>query len=130
MESKELAHRNILIRIAKVDQFLRFFTLAKEFSVNKFKKLYQKGKELIHFFSNTKNMLILSQFTIKDGISFSELQEEMQISSSLLSYNLKKMTELGFLENTKLEESGEKRFSFYNVTELGRRVISQIFTLL
>ena len=128
MSSSKNNDRHILIRITKIDQFLRFFTSIKEFSVNKFKKLYQKGKDLIHFFSNTKNILILSHFTIKDVISFSELQEDMHISSSLLSYNLKKMTDLGFLEKIQKKESEGKRFSYYRITELGKSVISQIFS--
>ena len=129
MHSEEENHRNILIRITKIDQFLRFFTLVKEFSLNKFKFLYRKGKDLLQFFSNTKNILILSQFTIKDVMSFSELQEDLQISSSLLSYNLRKMTDLGFLEKIQRKEPEGKRFSYYQITELGRRVISQIFSV-
>ena len=95
--------RHILIRITKVDHFLRFLNLIKKFSVNKFKKLYQKGKDFIKFFSDTKKILILSRFTIADVLSFSEIQRELDVSSSLLSYDLKKMIDLGFLEKIHLE---------------------------
>ena len=127
MQSKNSERRNIVIRIMKIDEFLRFFNMVKEFSVNKFKKLYQKGKELVKFFSDTKKILILSRFTLVDTLSFSEIQHELDVSSSQLSYDLKKMTELGFLEKIHREERENKRFSFYKITQLGRKVIEQIF---
>ncbi len=96
---------------------------------NKFKKLYQKGKELGKFFSDTKKILILSRFTIKDTLSFTELQQWLGVSSSLLSYDLKKMTELGFLKKVYREERDNKKFSFYTLTTLGEKVVSQIFSL-
>ncbi|NVM31211.1 MAG: helix-turn-helix transcriptional regulator [Candidatus Helarchaeota archaeon] len=127
MQSKNAKRRNIVIRIIKIDEFLRFFNMVKEFSVNKFKKLYQKGKELVKFFSDTKKILILSRFTLVDTLSFSEIQRELDVSSSQLSYDLKKMTDLGFLEKIHREERENKRFSFYKITLLGRKVIEQIF---
>ena len=129
MASKNNGERNIFIRITKVDQFIRFFTLAKEFSVNKFKRLYQKGKELIKFFSDTKNLLILSQFAVKEVIPFSEIQKNLNVSSSLLSYNLKRMTDLGFLEKVQRDQRENNKFSFYKITNLGKSVVSQLFSI-
>ncbi|MHA1649017.1 MAG: winged helix-turn-helix domain-containing protein [Candidatus Helarchaeota archaeon] len=129
MNLVNLKDRHILIRITKIDQFIRFFSFIKEFSANKFKKLYQKGKELGKFFSDTKKILILSRFTIKDTLSFTELQQWLGVSSSLLSYDLKKMTELGFLKKVYREERDNKKFSFYTLTTLGEKVVSQIFSL-
>ncbi|MHA1264056.1 MAG: ArsR family transcriptional regulator [Candidatus Helarchaeota archaeon] len=121
--------RHIVIRITKVDQFLRFFNNLKEFSVNKFKLLYKKGKELVNFFSDMKKLLILSKFILveEDILSFSDIQRELDVSSSLLSYDLKKLVDLGFLEKIYREDRQDKKFSFYKVTELGKRVIEQIF---
>ncbi|MDD1779261.1 MAG: winged helix DNA-binding protein [Candidatus Helarchaeota archaeon] len=79
------------------------------------------------FFSDTKKILILSRFSFKDTLSFTELQHDLDVSSSLLSYDLKKMTELGFLEKKYSEERADKKFSYYTLTDLGRKTISQIF---
>ncbi|MHA1276383.1 MAG: hypothetical protein ACTSQI_14960 [Candidatus Helarchaeota archaeon] len=95
--------------------------------MHKFKKLYQKGKDLIQFFNSTKNILILSRFTIRDVLSFTEIQQGLQISSSLLTYNLKQMTALGFVEKFYQKRREDKKFSFYKVTQLGKKVIHQIF---
>ncbi|NVM52655.1 MAG: winged helix-turn-helix transcriptional regulator [Candidatus Helarchaeota archaeon] len=121
--------RNILIQITKVDQIIRGLTFIKDFSVNKFKKLYQKGKDFIKFLSDTKKILILSQFTMKDSLAFTEIQQDLNISSSLLSYNLKKMTDLGFLKKINRKERRKMKFSYYRVTELGKKVLAQIFFL-
>ncbi len=97
--------------------------------MNKFKKLYGKGKELINFFSDTKKILILSQFTDQETLSFSGLMENLQVSSSLLAYDLNKMTQLGFLEKVYRDERGSNKSSFYALTNLGKKVISQIFLI-
>lgn len=128
------SNKNILVRVMKIDQFIQFFKFLKDFTVKSFsveglKKLYVKAKELTNFFSDTKNILILSRFTYKDTMSFSEIQREMIFSSSLLSYNLRKMTELGFLKKVYQEERENKKFSYYTLTDLGRKLISQIFIL-
>ena len=131
---KEKENRNILVRVMKIDQFIQFFKFLKDFTVKSFsveslKKLYVKAKELINFFSDTKNILILSRFTFHDTMSFSEIQREMVFSSSLLSYNLRKMTELGFLKKVYQEERENNKFSYYTLTDLGRKLIAQIFML-
>ena len=126
MSSENKEERHILIRITKVDHFLRFLNNVKKFSVNKFKKLYQKGKDLIKFFSDTKKILILSRFTFKDTIAFSDIQRDLNISSSLLSYDLNQMVKLGFLERMYQEEREEKKFSFYKLTGFGKKVLSQV----
>jgi DNA-binding HxlR family transcriptional regulator len=117
----------------KIDQFIRFFKFLKDFTVNGsnwlIEQLSIRAKELLNFFSDTKKILILSRFTFKDTLSFSEIQQELDMSSSLLSYDLKKMTELGFLKKIYLEEREDKKFSYYSLTELGKKLISQIFML-
>ncbi|HUY00910.1 MAG TPA: hypothetical protein VMV49_15215 [Candidatus Deferrimicrobium sp.] len=95
--------------------------------MNKFKKLYQKGKVLVNFFSDTKNILILSRFTIADTLAFTEIQHDLRLSSSLLAYNLNRMIELGFVKKTYREDRSNKKYSFYQLTDLGAKVISQIF---
>ena len=119
--------RHILIRITKLDQFFRFFKFVKEFSVNKFKNLYQKGKDLIKFFSDTKKLLILSKFSKEDKLSFSEIQQDLQLTSPQLAYDLKQMTSLGFLEKLYQKARRNKTFSYYQVTELGRAIIDKVF---
>jgi len=128
---KEKENKNILVRVMKIDQFIRFFKFLKDFSVKSsnwiIEQLSIKAKELINFFSDTKKILILSRFNFKDTLSFTEIQQDLDISSSLLSYDLKKMTELGFLNKNYSEERADKKFSYYTLTELGRKLISQIF---
>ncbi len=128
MQSEKSEQRNIVIRVMKIDQILRFFNLLKEFSLNKFKKLYQKGKDFVKFFSDTKKILILSRFTIEEVLSFSDIQRNLDISSSQLSYDLKQFIDLGFLEKIHRVDRQNKQFSFYKVTEFGRKVITQIFS--
>ena len=126
MSSENKEERHILIRITKVDHFLRFLNFVKEFSVNKFKGLYQKGKDLIKFFLDTKKILILSRFTFKDTLAFSDIQRDLNISSSLLSYDLNQMVKVGFLERIYQEERKEKKFSYYRLTGLGKKVLAQV----
>jgi DNA-binding HxlR family transcriptional regulator len=125
MQIEDSKKKNLLIRITKVDQFLRFFSFLKDFSVNKFKNLYKKGKDLVNFFSDTKNILILSRFTVADTLAFTEIQKDLQLSSSLLAYNLNRMTELGFVKKT--YQRSKNKYSFYKLTDLGAKVVSQIF---
>jgi len=124
---------NIFIRIMKINQFIQFFKFLRTFSVKSsnwiINQLSIKAKDLLNFFSDTKKILILSRFTFKDTLSFTEIQRDLDISSSLLSYDLKKMTELGFLEKRYREEREDKKFSYYTLTDLGRKIISQIFML-
>ncbi len=120
----------ILIQITKITQFISFFKLLKDFSVNKFKRLYEKGKDLIKFFSDTKKIFILSRFTLKDTLSFTEIQQELGVSSSLLSYDLRKMIDLGFIEKTYRGERQNNQFSFYQLTNLGKKVVLQLFSLI
>ena len=127
MQIDDEPKKHFLIRITKIDQFLRFFKFLKEFSVDKFKKLYQKGKDLIQFFSDTKKILILSRFTIQDVLAFTEIQQELEISSSLLSYNLRQMTQLGFIERIYRQDRENNKFSYYKLTDLGQKVVSQLF---
>jgi DNA-binding HxlR family transcriptional regulator len=81
----------------------------------------------VNFFSDTKNILILSRFTIADTLAFTEIQQDLRLSSSLLAYNLNRMTELGFVKKTYRENRTNKKYSFYQLTNLGEKVISQIF---
>ncbi len=124
---------NIFIRIMKIDQFIQFFKFLRAFSIKSsnwiINQLSIRAKDLLNFFSDTKKILILSRFTFKDTLSFTEIQRDLDISSSLLSYDLKKMTELGFLEKRYSERREDKKFSYYTLTDLGRKIISQIFML-
>lgn len=128
---KDSESSNILIRIMKIDQLIQVFKALRTFSVKSsnwvLNQLATKAKDLLAFFSDTKKILILTRFSFKDTLSFTELQRDLDISSSLLSYDLKKMTELGFLEKKYSEDREDKKFSFYTLTDLGRKTISQIF---
>ena len=128
---KDKASSNIFIRIMKINQFIQVFKFLRAFSVKSsnwiLNQLAIRAKELLNFFSDTKKILILTRFSFKDTLSFSELQRDLNISSSLLSYDLKKMTELGFLEKKYSEEREDKKFSYYSLTELGRKIILQLF---
>ena len=128
---KDKASSNIFIRVMKIDQFIQFFKFLRTFSVKSsnwvMNQLATRAKELLNFFSDTKKILILSRFSFKDTLSFTEIQRDLDVSSSLLSYDLKKMTELGFLEKKYSEEREDKKFSYYTLTDLGRKTISQIF---
>jgi DNA-binding HxlR family transcriptional regulator len=126
-EQNDKASSNIFIRLMKIDQFIQFFKFLRAFSVKSMNQLAIRAKDLINFFSDTKKILILSRFSFKDTLSFSELQRDLDVSSSLLSYDLKKMTDLGFLEKKYSEERENKKFSYYTLTDLGRKLISQLF---
>jgi DNA-binding HxlR family transcriptional regulator len=129
---KDKEANNIFIRVMKIDQFIQFFKFLRAFSVKGsnwvMKQLATRAKDLLGLFSDTKKILILSRFSFKDTLSFTEIQRDLDISSSLLSYDLRKMTELGFLEKKYSEEREDKKFSYYSLTDLGRKIISQIFT--
>ena len=131
---KDKETHNIFIRVMKIDQFIQFFKFLRAFTVKSsnwvMNQLAIKAKDLLSFFSDTKKILILSKFlSFKDTLSFTEIQHDLDISSSLLSYDLKKMTALGFLEKRYSEEREDKKFSYYTLTDLGRKIISQIFML-
>lgn len=127
MANQDEVKPNILIRVMKVDQWMGFLNLLKEFSVDKFKKLYQQGKVFINILSDTKKLLILSRFTVNEMLSFSEIQKALNVSSNLLSYDLKKMIDSGFLEKVHQKDNQERNFSFYCITDFGKKVINQLF---
>lgn len=131
MQNQEDKESNIFIRVIKIDQFIQFFKFLRSFSVKSsnwiMNQLSIRAKDLLNFFSDTKKILILSRFSFKDTLSFTEIQRDLDISSSLLSYDLKKMTDLGFLEKKYSKEREDNKFSYYTLTDLGRKISSQLF---
>jgi len=61
----------------------------------------------------------------RNGISFSQLRKETGLNSNSLTYKLWRLMELGIVERRVMNPDENGRYSFYNLTDPGARLVDK-----
>ena len=84
--------------------------------VNAIESLYSKHR---------RRILIELQET--NSLSYSELKEKVGLGKGTFNYHLKKLSEAGMVRNFLLEQVETSFISFYEISELGKRIVDGVY---
>jgi len=76
--------------------------------------------------SNEVRLRIIKELYTGDELTFSELHNRLGIEKASLNFHLKKLTASGIAEHFYKHVFGDDRYSYYSLTEFGRRLIDGV----
>ena len=101
------------------------------------KKVEEHSKEIPHetrliiaALDNPIRQAILVLLSEKKELSFSEIQKELSIEKLTLNFHLKKLFSSALIDHYYKHEIGNQKYSFYSITSLGRRILSNLINAL
>jgi DNA-binding transcriptional ArsR family regulator len=86
--------------------------------------------QIIASLDDTIRQAILVLLTKNDELPFSELQNRLGISKLTLNYHLKNLYSAGLTDHYFRHELGSTKYSYYAITNLGKRVLSKLIEAL
>jgi predicted transcriptional regulator len=81
---------------------------------------------IIAALDNPIRQAILTLLTQKKELSFSEIQNELNLEKLTLNFHLKKLFSSALIDHYFKHELGNQKYSFYAITPLGTRIITSL----
>ncbi|MHA1673632.1 MAG: hypothetical protein ACTSYI_08380 [Promethearchaeota archaeon] len=101
-------------------QFFRFFLVLKSGKLISTKI----DEDVIKSLASKIRFSILFQLIGTEGMSFSKLQEDTGLKSSVLNHHLHSLTKSYLIQNYLKKEENSSNYSFYKITEIGEDIVS------
>ncbi len=106
-------------------QFFRFFLVLKSGKLIS----TEMDKDIIKSLASKLRFSILFHLIGTEGISFSKLQEDTGLKSSVLNHHLHSLTKSYLVQNYLKKEENSSNYSFYKITEIGGDIVSTTFKI-
>lgn len=90
----------------------------------------QEITQIIAALDDTTRQAILVLLTKNEEMPFSDLQNQLRISKLTLNYHLKNLYSTGLTDHYFRHELGSTKYSYYAITNLGKRVLSKLIEAL
>jgi len=89
-------------------------------------QLPKETRQIITALDNSIRQAILVLLTQKTEIPFTDLQKELQTEKLTLNFHLKKLFAAALIDHYYKHEVGNQKYSYYALTPLGRRVLTNL----
>lgn len=86
----------------------------------------QETKLIIAALDNPIRQAILVLLSKRGQLTFSDFQKELDIDKLKLNFHLKKLFSSALIDHYYKHELGNQKYSFYSITSLGRRVLTNL----
>lgn len=90
------------------------------------KEIPEEITQIIASLNDSKRIAILILLGKYDELCFSDIKKELGLSTLTLNYHLKDLYSAGLTDHYFRHEFGNQKYSYYSITSLGKRVVSNL----
>jgi predicted ArsR family transcriptional regulator len=90
------------------------------------KQIPQETRLIISALDNPIRQAILMLLTENKELTFTDMQKELNLEKLTLNFHLKKLFAAALIDHYYKHEVGNPKYSYYAVTPLGRRILTNL----
>ena len=94
------------------------------------REIPQDATRIIASLDDPIRIAILVLLNKNNELSFSDIKKELGLTKLTLNYHLKNLYSTGLTDHYFRHELGNQRYSYYSITDLGKRVLSSLVKVL